>query len=187
MSKKIAVLIGSLRKESISRKVAQTLITLAPQSIQSELIEIGDLPLYNQDFDDEQRAPATWTQFRNKMSTFDGVLFVTPEYNRSVPAVLKNAIDVGSRPWGQSIWSGKPAAVVSLSVGPIGGFGANQHLKSSLHCLNMPILAQPEMYIGQAGALFNEQNKLVRDDTQQFFKSFMDTFAHWVELNKLAQ
>lgn len=183
MSKKVAVLIGSLRKESLNRKVAQALISLAPNSMVLNIIDINDLPFYNQDLDDEHKAPAAWTNFREQMNHYDGVLFVTPEYNRSIPAALKNAIDVGSRPYGHSIWDAKPAAIMSVSPGAIGGFGANHHLRQSLSCLNVPLLPKPEAYIGQANTLFNEQGKLVKEDTQQFFKSFMETFADW--LNKI--
>jgi chromate reductase len=126
---KIAVLIGSLRKESWNRKIANALITLAPDVIEPEVISIGDLPFYNEDL--ETSPPAEWLEFRSKLASFDGVLFVTPEYNRSVPAVLKNAIDVGSRPYGKSCWDGKPGAVVSVSPGNIGAFGANHHLRQA--------------------------------------------------------
>lgn len=183
MSKKIAVIIGSLRKDSLNRKVAKALIALAPREITSEIIEIRDLPLYNQDLDDEHRAPEAWLSFRKQVNTCDGVLFVTPEYNRSIPAPLKNAVDVGSRPYGQSIWNAKPGAIVSVSPGAIGGFGASQHLRQSLSCLNVPLLPQPEAYIGQAASLFNEQGELIKEDTQKFFSAFMDGFAAWVKLN----
>ena len=136
--KKIAVFVGSLRKESFNRKMAKALIGLAPESLQLEIVEIGGLPLYDQDLDDEGRPPSAWTAFREQVKSFDGFLFVTPEYNRSVPAVLKNALDVGSRPYGKSIWGGKPGAVMSVSPGAIGGFGANHHLRQSLVFLNVP-------------------------------------------------
>lgn len=183
MSKKIAVIVGSLRKESLNRKMAKVLISLAPDSIKPEIIEIGELPLYNQDLDDEGRIPAAWTKFREQMKQCDGVLFVTPEYNRSVPGVLKNAIDVGSRPYGQSIWSKKPGAVISLSPGGIGGFGANHHLRQSLVFLDVPTLQQPEAYIGNAGSLFNPDDSISNEDTGKFLKKFIDTYAQWVETN----
>jgi chromate reductase len=183
MSKKIAVLVGSLRKDSLNRKVANALRSLAPLSITSEMIEIRDLPLYNQDLDDEGQAPEAWIRFRKQMKNVDGVLFVTPEYNRSIPAGLKNAVDVGSRPYGQSIWKNKAAAIVSVSPGGIGGFGAHQHLRQSLSCLNVPLLPQPEAYIGQAGSLFNEQDELIKEESITFFKSFMEQFVHWLEIN----
>lgn len=181
MSKKIAVIVGSLRKESLNRKMAKVLISLAQPSLDLHIIEIGDLPLYNQDFDEENRPPAQWTKFREEMKTCQGVLFVTPEYNRSVPGVLKNAIDVGSRPYGQSIWNKKPGAVVSVSPGAIGGFGANNHLRQSFVFLDIPIL-QREAYIGMAGNLFNEQGKITNEETQKFLKKYMEDFANWVEL-----
>lgn len=183
MSKKIAVIVGSLRKESFNRKMAKVLMSLAPPSLNLQIIEIGALPLYNQDLDDEGSVPVAWTQFRDQMQTCQGVLFVSPEYNRSVPGVLKNAIDVGSRPYGQSIWSKKPGAVVSVSPGASGGFGANHHLRQSFVFLDIPILQQPEAYIGMAGNLFNAQGELTNEDTQKYLKKFMDAYAAWVELN----
>lgn len=183
MSKKIAVIIGSLRKESLNRKMALTLMALAPASLKMQIIEIGDLPLYNQDLDDEGKVPAAWTQFREQMKTCQGVLFVTPEYNRSFPGVLKNAIDVGSRPYGASIWGKKPGAVISVSPGAIGGFGANQHLRQTFVFLDIPTLQQPEAYIGNAGNLFNDQGKITNEDTLKFLRNFMESYAHWVETN----
>ncbi len=183
MSKKIAVIVGSLRKDSFNKKMAHVLINLAPKSLTLQIIEIGDLPLYNQDLDDEGKPPAAWTRFREQIKACQGVLFVTPEYNRSVPGVLKNAIDVGSRPYGHSIWSKKPGAVISVSPGAIGGFGANQHLRQSFVFLDIPVLQQPEAYIGQAGDLFNAQGDLVKEDTKKFLQTFMETYANWVEIN----
>jgi chromate reductase, NAD(P)H dehydrogenase (quinone) len=177
----IAVLIGSLRKESFNRKMAKALIKLSPGSLRLEIIEIGGLPLYNQDLDDAP--PAAWTEFRERLKKFDGVLFVTPEYNRSVPGVLKNAIDVGSRPYGKNAWAGKPAAVVSVSPGAIGGFGANHHLRQSLVFLDVPAMAQPEAYIGKAGDLFDGQGDLSNESTREFAASFMKAFAAWVNAN----
>src|SRR5690349_20761421 len=150
---KIAVIVGSLRKESYNLKMAKTLISLAPEVLSLELLPIGDLPLYNEDL--EKSLPEQWRNFREQLKTFDGILFVTPEYNRSVPAVLKNAIDVGSRPYGKSAWDGKPAGIISVSPGQYGGFGANHHLRQSLVFLNMPALQQPEAYINQASKIFD--------------------------------
>ncbi|WP_454781345.1 NADPH-dependent FMN reductase [Legionella sp. WA2022007384] len=183
MSKKIAVIVGSLRKESYNRKMAKVLISLAPKSLNLQIVEIGDLPLYNQDLDDENRPPVAWVQFREQMKTYQGVLFVTPEYNRSVPGVLKNAIDVGSRPYGKSIWSKLPGAVISVSPGAIGGFGANNHLRQSFVFLDIPTLQQPETYIGMAGDLFDAQGNITKEDTQKFLHKFMEAYANWVELN----
>jgi chromate reductase, NAD(P)H dehydrogenase (quinone) len=176
--KKIAVFVGSLRKESFNRKMAKALIKVSPDSLKLEIVEIGGLPLYNQDFDDNP--PVAYTQFRESLKKFDAVLFVTPEYNRSVPAVLKNAIDVGSRPYGQSVWNGKPGAVVSVSVGAIGGFGANHHLRQSLVFLNVPTMPQPEAYIGNAANLFDEKGNLTNDSTREFITKFMQAFMGWI-------
>ncbi|MBP1748143.1 MAG: yieF [Deltaproteobacteria bacterium] len=183
MPKKIAVFVGSLRKESYNRKMAKTLMELAPESLKLEIIEIGELPLYNQDLDDEGRPPLEWTAFREEVKSFDGVLFVTPEYNRSVPGVLKNAIDVGSRPYGQSVWAGKPGAVMTVSPGAIGGFGANHHLRQSLVFLDVPPMQQPEAYIGGAAQLFDPNGNITNDATRGFLKNFMGTFAVWIEKN----
>lgn len=180
---KVAVFVGSLRRESFSRKTAKALAALAPESLKLEIIEIGDLPIYNQDGDDDGKPPAAWTTFRKRIKEYDGVLFVTPEYNRSVPAVLKNAIDVGSRPYGQSVWSGKPGAIVSVSPGLIGGFGANHHLRQSLVFLDVPAMQQPEAYIGGAGNLFDADGRLSNEGTREFLRKFMETFAVWLRTN----
>jgi chromate reductase, NAD(P)H dehydrogenase (quinone) len=182
--KKIAEFVGSLRKESFNRKIAKALTLLAPESLKLDIIEISSLPLYNQDYDDEGNTPSAWTDFRQQVKSFDGVLFITPEYNRSVPAVLKNALDVGSRPYGKSVWDGKPGAVVSVSPGAIGGFGANHHLRQSLVFLNVPTLQQPEAYIGNAASLFDKEGNLINDSTREFLINFMQTFSVWVTINK---
>ena len=178
----VAVLVASLREASISRRVANALAELAPPELALEQVPMGDLQLYNQDFDDQDRPPAEWTTFRRAIAAADAVLFVTPEYNRSIPGVLKNAIDVGSRPYGQSAWSGKPAAVVSVSTGSLGAFGANHHLRQSLVFLNMPTLQQPEAYVSNAAALFDPQGNLVNEKTREFLRSFMAAFAGWIAL-----
>ena len=181
--KKIAVFVGSLRKESFNRKMAKVLTALAPESLKLEIIEIGGLPLYDQDYDDEGKPPSAWTAFRERVKSFDGLLFVTPEYNRSVPGVLKNAIDVGSRPYGQSVWGGKPGAVISVSPGAIGGFGANHHLRQSLVFLDVPAMQQPEAYIGGAAQLFDANGRITNETTREFLIKFMDAFAAWVAKN----
>lgn len=178
---KIGVLIGSLRKESFSRKLAENVSALFPVGYEAEIVEIGNLPLYNQDFDDYYNVPAEYTTFRNKIKEIDAVLFITPEYNRSVPAVLKNALDVGSRPYGKSVWDGKPAAVISQSPGNLGAFGANHHLRQSLVVLNMPTVQQPEAYIGNVAALFDENGKINNQDTMQFLRSFVDAFVDLIK------
>jgi chromate reductase len=183
MAKKIAVFVGSLRKESFNRKMARVLTTLAPESMTLEIIEIGGLPLYNQDYDDEGKPHPAWTEFRQRVKSFDGILFVTPEYNRSVPGVLKNALDVGSRPYGQSVWEGKPGAVMSVSPGAIGGFGANHHLRQSLVFLNVPAMQQPEAYIGGAAKLFDANGNITNETTRELLIKFMNAFAAWVAKN----
>ncbi|MCU1720577.1 NADPH-dependent FMN reductase [Pseudomonas sp. 5P_5.1_Bac1] len=173
----VAVLVGSLRKASLNRKVAQALGELAPSNLTLRIVEIGDLPLYNEDIDTDP--PAAYKAFREQIKSSNALLFVTPEYNRSVPGALKNAIDVGSRPYGQSAFSGKPGAVVSVSPGAVGGFGANHHLRQSLVFLDVPCMQQPEAYIGGAAALFDEQGKL-SEKARPFLQGFIDSFAKWV-------
>lgn len=175
----VAVLVGSLRKESINRKVAHALIALAPPELQLEIVEIGQLPLYNQDLDTAS-PPTAWKTYRDRMHRAAAVLFVTPEYNRSIPAPLKNALDVGSRPYGYSVWNGKPGAVVSASPGAIGGFGANHILRQSLVFLNVPVMQQPEAYLGGADKLFDAGGNLVNDGTRKFLQGFMQSFAAWI-------
>jgi len=180
MNRNIAVLAGSLRKESFNRKMAHALIELAPSELKLEIVEIGQLPLYNQDLDTGS-PPAPWVAFRDRLRPVDGVLFVTPEYNRSVPGVLKNAIDVGSRPYGKSVFDKKPAGIVSVSPGAVGGFGANQHLRQSLVFLNMPPLQMPEAYIGGADKLFDESGRLTNSSTREFLGKYLQAFAAWVD------
>lgn len=175
----VAVLVGSLRKDSASRKVAKTITELSPSNLRYTFVEIGDLPFYDEDV--EAAPPAAWTAFRERITAADAVLFVTPEYNRSVPGALKNAIDVGSRPYGRSVWNGKPAAVVSTSMGSLAGFGANHHLRQSLAFLNMPALQQPEAYIGDSLSLYDEEGRLMRESTAEFLKGFAQAFAAWIE------
>ncbi|MBV6288048.1 NADPH-dependent FMN reductase [Pseudomonas aegrilactucae] len=174
---KVAVLVGSLRKASINRKVAHALAQLAPASLTLEIVEIGELALYNEDIDVDP--PAAYTAFREQLRASDAVLFVTPEYNRSVPGVLKNAIDVGSRPYGQSAFGKKPGAVISVSPGAVGGFGANHHLRQSLVFLDVPCMQQPEAYVGGAATLFDEHGAL-SEKTRPFLQSFIDSYAAWV-------
>lgn len=183
MSKKIGVIIGSIRKESLNRKMAEVLISIAPDSIKPEIIEIRELTFYNQDLDDAGTPPIAWTTFRKQVKSCDGILFVTPEYNRSIPGVLKNAIDVGSRPYSDNAWAAKPGAVMSVSPGAIGGFGANHQLRQALVAVNIPTLPQPETYIGNAGKLFDEHGKITNEDTQKFLQKFMETYADWVMKN----
>lgn len=149
------------------------------RSFEFEVVDIAQLPLYNQDYD--AASPEAYTAFRNKVAGFDAVLFVTPEHNRSFPAALKNALDVGSRPWGKSIWTGKPAAVASSSVGALGGYGANNNLKYVLSYLDMPVMGQPELYVGSVMAVYDEAGAVKDPGLAALFSSFMSTFANWVE------
>jgi chromate reductase len=174
----VAVFVGSLRAEAFSRKLARALAALAPASLKLTIVEIGDLPLYNQDL--EADPPAAWLALRRRVKAADAVLFVTPEYNRSVPAALKNALDVASRPYGQSAWDGKPGAVISVSPGVIGGFGANHHLRQSLVFLNVPAMQQPEAYVGGAADLFDAGGALAKPATREFLQTFTQAFAAWV-------
>ena len=175
----IAVLVGSLRRESLNRKTSRTMIELAPKSLRLEIVEIGALALFNEDL--EHDVPAAWKTFRERIARAEGILFVTPEYNRGVPGVLKNAIDVASRPYGQNRFDGKPGGVVSVSPGAIGGFGANHHLRQSLVFLNVPVLQQPEAYVGGAGKLFDEAGTMTNESTRGFLGKFLEAYAAWVE------
>jgi chromate reductase, NAD(P)H dehydrogenase (quinone) len=176
----VCVLVGSLRKDSFNGMLANVLISLAPSSMKLDIVEIGQMPFYNQDLETDE-PPTQWTAFRRHVKSADAVLFVTPEYNRSVPAALKNALDVGSRPYGSSVWDRKPGAIVSSSPGAVGAFGANHHLRQSLVFLNVPTMQQPEAYVGHADKLFDEHSKLVNDGTRKFLQEFMQAFANWVE------
>jgi chromate reductase, NAD(P)H dehydrogenase (quinone) len=179
--KKIGVLVGSLRKESFSKKIAANVAALFLEGYETEFIEIENLPFYNQDYDNENNVREEYANFRNRIKEIDAVLFVTPEYNRSVPAVLSNALDIGSRPYGASVWNGKPAAIISQSPGNLGAFGANHHLRQILTCLNMPVVQQPEAYISNAAALLDENDKVKNEGTVQFLQSFVDAFIDLIE------
>jgi len=181
MTRKIAVLLGSLRANSNSERIARAIAAEAPAGYAFDIVPIGDLPLYNPDLD-TATPPAAWTAFRDRVKSADAVLWVTPEYNRSVPGALKNAIDVGSRPYGQSAFAGKPTAVVSSSMGPISGFGANHHLRLSLAFLDMPTLQQPEMYLGNVVDWFEEDGRVKSADTRAFLGKFAAKFVSWIEL-----
>jgi chromate reductase len=179
MTRNVAVVVGSLRKDSINRKMALTLTALAPPPLKLDIAEIKQLSFYNQDLDGAP--PPDWVAFRERIKGADAILFVTPEYNRSVPGVLKNAIDVGSRPYGHSVWDAKPAAIVTVSPGAVGGFGSNHHLRQSLVFLNMPALQQPEMYIGGGDKLFDAGGNLTNDKTREYLQKFLQAFAAWIE------
>jgi NAD(P)H-dependent FMN reductase/ketosteroid isomerase-like protein len=176
---KIAVIVGSLRKDSLTRKFTHALLKRAPKHLSCSLIEIGDLPLYNEDLD--ATPPASWQRFRQEIKSSQGVLFLTPEYNRSIPGCLKNAVDVGSRPEGKSVFDGKPAAVVSVTPYKLGAFGANHALRQAFVFLNVPCMQQPEAYIGGARELFDAQGELSNDETRELCSKFMNAFANWVD------
>jgi len=175
----VAVLVGSLRKESFSRKLAKAIAAVAPANLTFDFVDIGQLQHFNQDL--EATPTAEWTAFRERIKAADAVLFVTPEYNRGLPGVLKNAIDVGSRPYGASVWNAKPAAVVSNSPGAIGGFGAYHQLRQSLVFLNVPTVNQPETYVGGVAQLFDTNGELVNESTREFLTGFAQTFADGIE------
>jgi chromate reductase len=173
----VAVLVGSLRKESLTRKTVHALAALSPE-LKFEIVEIGHLPFYNEDA--EADAPAAWVEFRDKVRAADAVLFASPEYNRGLPAALKNAIDVGSRPYGSSVYSGKPAAVLTVSPGAIGGFGANHQIRQSLVFLDMPALQQPESSLGGVGKWFDASGALIDESAKGFLAKFGQAFAAWI-------
>lgn len=177
----IAVFVGSLRKESYNLKTAKALQALAPQTLSLNIINISNLPMFNEDL--ESNPPQQWVTLREEIIAADGLLFLTPEYNRSVPAVLKNAIDVGSRPYGKNAWNEKPGAVISVSIGNISGFGANHHLRQSLVFVNVPTMPQPEAYIGNCANLFDEHGNLINDSTKKFLETFLTAFEKWVTAN----
>jgi chromate reductase len=178
MPHKIAVLVGSLRAGSLNRKIAEVLVRMAPKDLSLETVGISDLPLYNEDLDGH--APREWQAFRERIKASDAILFVTPEYNRSIPGALKNAIDVGSRPEGASVWDGKPGGVITASPGAIGGFGANHHLRQTFVFLNVLIMQQPEAYLSRADSIFDESGELAKERTREFLANFIDAYARWV-------
>lgn len=179
MAKKIAVIVGSLRKESYNRKIAEEMIRLSEGKLEMEIVEIADLPLYTEDLD--QEPPAAWTTFREQIKGADGLLIISPEYNRTIPGALKNAVDVGSRPYGSSVWPGKPGAVVTSSISSLGGLAANHHIRQAFVFVDVPLMQQPEAYIGNAAEIFKEDGKTLVDDTEKFLSDFVDAFQKWVE------
>lgn len=178
---KIAIVVGSLRKDSINRKIAVSLCAMAHERLNCDIVPIGDLPLYNQDSD--PNPPEQYERFRKEIAAADGVLFVTPEYNRGVPGVLKNAVDVGSRPYGKSVWNQKPAAIVSASPGSIGGFGANHQLRQAAVFLNMPVMQHPEAYLGHVNDdSFDGDGTLKDGPLKDLVMSLSKAFGDWVHL-----
>lgn len=177
----IAVIVGSLRKDSLNGQLATALVKLAPANFTFNFVEIGDLPLYDQD-DDGTPAPAV-SRLRDEIKAADAVIFATPEYNRSIPGVLKNAIDHASRPWGQSVWTGKPAGLIGISVGAMGTAMAQQHLRNILAFLNMPTMGQPEAYLQFREGMFNADGS-IGGDSKPFLQSWMDSFVARVTRHK---
>jgi chromate reductase len=180
MSKKVAIISGSIRKDGYSTQLGQALQPLFPEGYEAEIVEIGQLPLYNQDFDAGTQ-PESYTAFRQKMAGMDAVLFITPEHNSSIPAALKNALDVGSRPYGHSVWDGKPAAVISNSPGMLGGFGANHHLRQVLTFVYMTVLQQPEAYISKVAELLDGNGGFKSENTRNFAQSIIDAFVEHID------
>ena len=170
MTKTIGLIAGSLRKESFSKKIAKALLPMAPAGFSFDIVSLEDLPIYNQDFDDLDKVPETYTSFRKTIKALDGYIFITPEYNRSVPAVLKNALDIASRPYGNNVWSGKPAAIFSNSPGLLSGFGANHHLRQSLVFLNVYTLQQPEVYLANVASYFDDDGNLTDAKVESFLQ-----------------
>ena len=181
MAYKIAIIVGSLREGSLNRKMARAICRIRDDNLDCSMIEIGDLPLYNQDLD--ANPPEQWTRFREQIAPADGVLFVSPEYNRGIPGVLKNAIDVGSRPYGQSVFDKKPAAIVTCSPGSIGGFGANHQIRQTCVFLNMPVMQQPEAYLGHVSDdSFAESGELKDGPLKELVTSLAHAFHDWVDM-----
>ena len=174
----VAVLVGSLRKDSVNRRTAEALAAVTP-NLKFNFVEVGDLPFFDQDL--ESDPPAQWVRVRQEIAAADAVLFVTPEYNRGLPAVLKNAIDVASRPYGHSVWNGKPGAIISVTIGSQGAILANHQLRPSLVFLNVPTLQQPEAYISGALSLFDDKGELINDGTTEFLRAYGQAFSAWIE------
>ena len=171
---KVGIVVGSIRDNSFSEQLANNIVELFPEGYETEFIEIANLPLYNQDSD--ENIPEVYTSFRETIKALDAVVFVTPEHNRSIPAALKNALDVGSRPYGSNVWDGKPALIVSQSPSNLSGFGANHHLRQVLAFLNMPVVQQPEAYIANVLELLGEDGKITNQETVGFLQSVVDAF-----------
>ncbi len=180
----VAVVVGSLRRGSYSRRLAHALLSVAPAGMTGAEVAIGDLPLFNQDFETDGTTPPAYETFRAAIRAADAVLFVTPEYNRGIPGALKNAIDVGSRPYGKSVWAKKPAAVVSATPGALGGALCNHSLRQCLVFLDMPVLQQPEAYVGNVTKVVGEDGTIA-DASREFLTNIMAAFADWIERTRV--
>ncbi|EKS38143.1 NADPH-dependent FMN reductase [Afipia broomeae] len=179
MAHSVAVIVGSLRKESFSLKIAKAFAKVAPSSLKLEIVTLHGLSFFNQDL--EATPPADWVSFRETIQKSDAVLFVSPEYNRSVPGVLKNAIDVGSRPYGKSSFLGKPTGIVANSPGPLGGIAAAMHLKALLPGITGPILQQPEIYLNGVGDAFDDKGELTKEALEKVLRDYITAFAAWID------
>jgi len=175
----VVVIVGSLRKGSFTLKIANSLTKLAPDTLKLNVVTLHDISFFNQDL--EAAAPADWLRFRETLQKSNAVLFVTPEYNRSIPGVLKNAIDVGSRPYGKSSFLGKPIGIVSNSPGPLGGISAAKHLQNILPGISGPILGQPEIYLNGVGDAFDDKGNLTKESLQTVLQQYLGAFAAFVE------
>ena len=182
--KNIGIVVGSLRKDSFSKRIAVSLSNLLADKFDVKFLDISNLSMYNEDLDTETATPQAWIDFRKEVKALDGVLFVTPEYNRSIPPVLKNALDIASRPYGKSAWNDKPGAAVSISLGILGGFGANHHLRQIATCLNIHLMGQPEAYIGNVAAI-TDSTGVTDENAKKFLQTFADAFAEWI--NRVAK
>ena len=184
---KVSVLVGSLRRGSYARKIARTALDMFPDNVEASIVEIRELPLYNFDYDDpaveDVATPPAYTEFRETIKASDGVLFVTPENNRTIPACLKNAVDIGSKPNSDVAWKNLPAAIVSHSVGRMGGYSSQKNLRLALSYFDMPMLGQPEVFLGQSPTLFSDEGKLNVDSTREFLQGHIDRFVALIEGN----
>lgn len=180
--KQIGILIGSLRRESYCRAIANYIMSVAPTGLSIKEIPLGELSMFNQDYDDDGTTPTAWKVFREEIRQLDGVLFITPEYNRSMPAVLKNALDIASRPYGQSVWAGKAGGIISVSPGHVGGFGANQHLRQPMGFLDIRLMQQPEAYVCDVTTALDDKNNVVKESTQQSLQNYLQAFKKWVTI-----
>lgn len=178
--KTIAIIVGSSRRQAFSKSVAMALQNILKAESNAEFLQIDNLTMFNQDYDDDGTTPETWTAFRQKLLACDAIVFVTPEYNRSIPPLLKNAVDIGSRPAGKNVWSNKPCAIVSSSTGKIGGALSNQDLKKVLGFLNAKIMHQPEAYVGEVTSLIDENGVITNKNTLDFLSRFVAAFIKFI-------
>ncbi len=178
----VTFFVGSLRKDSMNKKLAQNLVEIGKDLFSANLVFLHDIPMYNQD--DEANIPAPVLALKKGIQATDGVIFVTPEYNRSIPAVLKNALDWGSRPWGQNSWAGKPAAIAGIAPGAVGTAAAQAHLRGVVPILNMPLMSQPEIYLTETPGFFDATGSIASEKTREFLHGFLSQFNEWITMHK---